>query len=399
MHFIGRLVAVVAIAVVAGTACGPQSRPASSSTAEPPSILAGRPILHRTEIGSSWGVVAVDLSGRREQTSAGWGFAWSPDGRSYASFANDHKTVYVVSEQKVRLDVWKARNGETLSIYWPPATWNPDGRRIAVATEDGAVDISERRHWLVVVDTVKKVELTRTELPWELFSNSPSSDPPRNFAWSPDGRYLLINWDRSAVVDASTGAVATLTTDQALADWAGADSVYYLTIGEGRPFTGLYRWDASSAQSIRIAGGEDLIKAGLYASPTAFLGHGLLRRSPDGTKLALLSWKNSGKLPADGETIRVFSLPAASPPDLSAPLAKLDTGFIVMSADWSPDGRYLAYLGFDSSQKASSWSNVRGEIKVLDVTTGENRTIDEVTFPSELSEVVLYAWRSISWST
>ena len=402
MSLLGRLGAVLAAVVVASTACG--SQPASTSS---PSLTQGsstpssnRSILHATAVGSSWGVVAVNIAGERTLTNAGWGFAWSPDGRYYASFGDDHKTVYLVSGQGARQDVWTARANEALSIYWPPVAWNLDGRRIAVATENAAMAVSERRHWLVVIDVVKKAEVARTELSWQLFDNSESlGDPPRNFAWSPDGHRVLLNWDRSAVVTPSTGEVAVVTSTQAFADWAGPDTVYYFSIGDGPLLTGLYEWNAVTGKTNRIASAEDLGKAHLYANPMSLLGHGLARRSPDGSKLAVVTWKNSAHQLRDGTTVRIFTLPIRSASDLNAPLVELNTNLTVMSADWSPDGRYVAYLGFNGAQTASGWSEVRGQVDVLDVAAATSRMIDQVRFPSELSDVCQYAWHSLSWST
>lgn len=402
MSLVGRLGALVAAMLLAGTACGSQSSStsSSSSTQGSPATSSNRPILHMTAVGSSWGVVAVNLSGERKGTNAGWGFTWSPDGRYYASFGNDHKTVYLVSGQGTREDVWTARANETLSIYWPPVAWNPDGHRIAVATENDTMAVSERRHWLVVIDVVKKAEVARKELSWQLFDNSESlGDPPRNFAWSPDGNRVLLNWDRSAVVNPSTGAVSVVTTSQAFADWGASDTVYYISIGDGPSLSGLYEWNASTGKTNEIASAEDLAKANLYANPMSLLGHGLARRSPDGSKLAVVTWKNSAHQLRDGTTIRIFNLPIGSASNLNAPPVKLDTNLIVMSADWSPDGRYIAYLGFNGAQTASGWSEVRGQVDVLDVLAATSRTIDEVRFPSELSDVDLYAWHSLSWST
>lgn len=393
-----RLGASLGAALLLSVGCGAQSPTSSAPTHDSPSTPASRPILHATAIGSSLGLVAVDLSGQRKEMNGGWGFAWSPDGRDYASFGSDERSVYMVSRQGTREKLWTAREAEKLSVYWPPVAWNPDGHRIAVATESDVMTVSQRRHWLVVIDVTRKAEVARVELPWQLFDDLGTFDPPRNFAWSPDGRTVLINWIWSVVVDPSLGSTGLVTDAQALAEWASPDTVYYLTIGDGPSLSGFYEWDLRTAKSKQLATAEELAQANLYANPVSLLGHGIVRRSPDGSKLALVTWKNSAHQLRDGTTVRIFSLPIASASNLMSPLKTLETGLVVMSADWSPDGRYIAYLGFEAGQTASDWSEVRGRVDVLDLSAGTSRTVDEVRFPSELAEVDLYAWHSLSWS-
>lgn len=393
-----RFMAVAAAMLFVSVACGAQALTSVAPNLESPSSSASRPILHSTAVGTSWGVVAVDLSGKRTSTNAGWGFAWSPDGSAHASFDNNHRTLYLVSGSGVRQDVWTAGSAEQIS-YWPPVTWNPDGRRVAVATENDVMSVSDRRHWLVVIDVVRKAEVARIELPWQLFDSHDTFDPPRNSAWSPDGKKLLLNWIWTAVVDPSTSSTGMVTTTQSVANWAGPNSVDYITIGDGPSLTGLYQWDGLTGKTKPLASAEDMAQAGLYPSPTSLLGHLLVRRSPDGSRLAVVSWKNSGHQLGDGTTIRIFSLPIDSASSLKAPLVTRDTGLIVMSADWSPDGRQIAYLGFDGGQSASGWSEVRGRVDVLDVGAGTTKTIDEVRFQSEIADVDLFAWHSLSWSS
>lgn len=396
-----RVVAAAAAALIMGAACGSQPQGESSPPPAPSSMLAERPILHMTAIGSSWSVVAVGLSGERTGTNAGWGFAWSPDGRSYASLGNDHRTLYIVSAQGVRQNLWTTPAIETLSIYWPPAAWSPDGTRIAVTTEDDTMAINERRHWLVVVDVARRTVVSKTELPWELLDNSNSGgDPPRNFAWSTNGTRVLINWDRTAVVEVSTGEVAKVTDTQSFADWIGPDTVGYFTVDERPSLSGFYSWNAVTARTTQVASARDLALANLNANPLLFFGHGLAVVSPDGTKLAVVTWKNSASDLKDGATIRIYTLPIGSAASLKAPLAKFDTGLVVLSADWSPDGRYIAYLGFNGGQtSAGSWSDVKGTVNLLDLAAGTSRSVDEVSFPSELNQVCQYAWHSLAWSS
>lgn len=141
--------------------------------------------VNRTEVRSD--LYAYDLkTGRERRLTTGeraFDPAWSPDGRqvAFVSLEDGRSRLEVLDVETGRASVLS--EGEGLAEFAAPA-WSPDGRQLAVAykPEHGTWDLA-----LVDAGGGSPVRL------W----TDPALD--RNAAWSPDGRYLFFDSERSGV--------------------------------------------------------------------------------------------------------------------------------------------------------------------------------------------------------
>ena len=253
-------------------------------------------------------LVSADGSGEPVELFEGFALGWSPDGESLAFFA-------------------RSEEGETLSIFdmatstaividkgksFGYLTWSPDGQRIAYSMRqpDATHDA------LVVIDRDGENRRVVAER---------GSHPQ----WSPDGKYVAF----------STGGVG-IGWDIAVAPADGSEE--YERLVPGRTFRWSPKGDAILAWNVgphlrlvSLATHEahdlaDDVRPVLPSSGFSF--------SPDGEQLTFIG---SDPYPQEEayNALYVMNIDGTGVQKLARPSRAIGWG-----ADWSPDGRYIAFV-------------------------------------------------------
>jgi WD40 repeat protein len=259
------------------------------------------------------------LSHRRG--GAGGAVAFRPDGRRVASVVGGPGGGARPGEVRV----WDAAGGKLVHLLPAPGTahrlvFRPDGRRLALATTDGAV---------LVWDAATGKEILR---------RSHHGDSVAGLAYSPDGRFLAsASWDRTVKLwDAATGRVIHVLRGHN----GPVHGVAFHPAGETLASAGwdgqVKVWDARTGKPCKNLAGH---KSAVYG--VAF--------SPDGALLASAGSNGNLKIWDVGAGRVVQSL----------------TGHAgaVLGIAFSPDGRYLAYGGGDAT------------VRVWDIESGVDRVV------------------------
>ena len=238
------------------------------------------------------------------------------------------------------------QNKET--VYVQPATWSPDGKQIVVV-----LNKADRTNQIGLVSTADGSTHVLKTLDWRY---------PGKMAFSPDGRYIAYDFppqetspNRDVFVLAADGsqevALVKHQADDRLLGWA-PEGRTVLFASDRSGSTGAWAVDVVNG---RARGGPRLVKADLWrlsaslgVTRTGVLYYGVQPTSSDVYTATL-----------DSDTGRILS-----PAPVSARVAGQQR-----SADWSPDGRYLAYL----SQSAPVGPTFRVMIRSLE--TGEVREL------------------------
>jgi acylaminoacyl-peptidase len=269
----------------------------------------------------------------------------SPDGRKLIY----ERRFFDIMKDVRRSNLWlldsasgAARPITTGSVSDGQVAWSPDATRIAyVSSDDGKAQIFVR--WLDGGATARITQLERG---------------PSNLAWSPDGRQLAF----TAFVPSETKPLATMPKAPKGAEWAApvtviehtnfrADGAGYLDPG----FTHVFVIGAEGGAPRQVTRGEFNI-----------LGTPAWAR--DGASVYVSSNKDAGGElnPLESEIYRVALVDGA----MSRLTQRVgpDQGPKV-----SPDGKRLAYLGFDD--QGMSYANAR--LHVLDLASGDSRALTE----------------------
>jgi len=267
----------------------------------------------------------------------------SPDGEhiAYVRRQNDIMTdraqssIWMVDVTSGEETPFAGRNGSAFS-----PRWSPDGSRIAyVSTEGGKPQL-----WVKWLETREAVKLTG--LP-----NSPS-----NISWSPDGRSIAY----SMLVEDSAPKLGSAPSGRPEgAKWAEpldiTDLVNFRADGAGELSPGFEK-----IFSISATGGSP---RQLTFGP--FHDGGPLSWSPDGESITFSANRNpdwqTDPLESEIWKLEISTLNVAKLTNRNGP----DAG-----ARYSPDGRSIAYVGFDDAGKA--YENT--ELYVMD-SSGENSRI------------------------
>ncbi len=267
----------------------------------------------------------------------------SPDGTviAYVRRQNDVMTDSAISSiWTIDVDSGEQRPfaGRDGGAFSP--RWSPDGSRIAyVSTEGGSTQL-----WVKWLDSAEAVRLTG--LP-----NSPSS-----IAWSPDGRSIAYTM---LVEDAAPSLGSAPGNRPERAEWADplqiTDLVNFRADGEGEltpGFEKIFVIPAIGGAARQLTFGEYHDGGPLSWSPDASTIYFNANRNPD--------WQID---PVEGDiwaldvaSLALTRLTSRDGPDFGAQV--------------SPDGRHIAYVGFDDAGRA--YENT--ELYVMDA-DGEGRRI------------------------
>ncbi|MGD8832517.1 MAG: S9 family peptidase [Pseudomonadales bacterium] len=264
----------------------------------------------------------------------------SPDGRTIAYSRNGYD---VMTDRPVSR-IWLvasdgSRQRPLIDANGGGAVWSPDGGRIAfLSDEDGDPEIF--MHWVADNRTASITRLTQK---------------PSNLHFSPDGRWLAF----SMFEPADEEPLVKPPKAPEGAEWAPAfkvyDDVVYRVDGQGylKPgFTHVYVVPATGGSPRRITSGD--------------FDHGAFAWSADGTAIIVSAnrrpdWQLE---PLDSDLYQV----------------SVDTGAYTRLTERygpdqepaiSPNGRYLAWTGFDDAHRGYE----NAELYVRDLVSGETRSL------------------------
>lgn len=268
----------------------------------------------------------------------------SPDGReiAYVRRQNDIMTdraissIWLINVASGEERPFAGRSGSAFS-----PRWSPDGSRVAyVSTEGGKAQL-----WVKWLDSGEAVRLTG--LP-----HSPSS-----IAWSPDGRSIAYTM---LVEDAAPKLGSAPSNQPEGAEWAEplqiTDLVNFRADGQGELKAGFEKIFVISA----TGGAPRQLTFGEYHDG------GLLSWSPDGNTLYFSANRNpdwqtdpveADLWALDMTTLGLSKLTTRDGPDFAPQV--------------SPDGRRIAYLGFDDQGRA--YENT--ELYIMDVGGDDQRAL------------------------
>jgi dipeptidyl aminopeptidase/acylaminoacyl peptidase len=111
--------------------------------------------------------------------------------------------------------------------------------------------------------------------------------------------------------------------------------------------------------------------------------------SPDGRWIAYHSHRSEepgSYYSAEGSTDTIYIRRPDAP--VETEISLFDFGWEVGNADWSPDGRRLAFESWDREVQGASWT----WIATIDPDTGETISVDRLPLPEEVKNISWSAW-------
>jgi len=279
---------------------------------------------------------AVYPDGRRLRPLAhAFGAAWSPDGTSFAYVAETpgHRIgLRVQSLDGATRPVFTAASNEGI-FPWP--MWSPDSRRIAVIVlRRGG---GSPANVLTIIGVDDRTAVTCVTIPTETMHLPYYVAPPNRFRWSPDGRKILVSWERATVVHIETRRLEHICAWPVIAEWApDSNGVYYVVMGTlyqpaARSIGGGCLKKLGTQDPVKLIEGSRIRELGLSLAPVV---HGRLVLSPSGSLLALATGSDMG----NASVAHVFDLRRGR---RAFAVASTVLG-IVMALDWAPDGQSMA---------------------------------------------------------
>jgi len=281
----------------------------------------------------------------------GWirGVAWSPDGHMLASTGED-----------AEIRVWKVATGQSIAHLRPASlptwslAWSPDGKWLAAGngvyeskTINGKVLILDVQSEIpstaenvepplpslqaITTANAGKIQLLKT-LPIPGFKTSALSQC--SIAFSPDGKLLsgVCYQNTIPVWEAQSGQLLRSLESSPVHEVAVAFSPDGKQIATGGFAKNIRLWDSATGQLIRTI---DPLSLPIWE----------LAFSPNGNRLALANF-NRSSASSDTSGIHLWN---ASNGELLWGYKDDDKRLLVLSVDYSPDGKTLAYGTFDSA--------------------------------------------------
>lgn len=357
-----------------------------------------RPILHfdvEEKDGQKRLVMAATTAeGHRVKTDTTHGAVWSPKGTWFAVFAGTDRAggqaLYQVN-LKGEVDLVYDPKAEEHIIGWHPA-WSPDGRKIAVLV--GVLSKTGQRHLgVTVIDAVEKKVLSRHRIPDGTINLPYYMSPPNNFRWSPDGRKILISWEKAVVIDVEKMNCFFIVTDEpAVAEWApDSESVLYFAISDRanpskRALGGVYVKKLGDSNPVELIDRKGLVTLGLGLHPDICFA--LMVLSPTSSRLAIVTGTTKEKV----VQLQIHHLKAGAF-DLSQPARTFQTDERITALEWSPDESRVAVVTLDKDGRAA--------VKVLHLETGVWSTVAKINLDLQqlgVTGLELLGYKNLSWT-
>lgn len=336
-----------AVAVTLALACSGRDRVHPPTASAPPQ----RPILHLAvqQEGNTTRVVTLGTGPdgvARGPLLDSTGAAWSPDGARVAYVAAGGMSLAV---QTLAGDTRTALNAvSNFHPIFPWPAWSPDGRRIAVI-EIGWCETGSATSYLGVVDL--ETGKVKRFGPYEFWDARGTEWGPTNFTmprrirWSPDGRRVLVAWDKTVALDPDTGRSEVVVDRPVLAEWAP----------EGRAINYI---DVAGARRSREGNLGPVYYKPLGGSELRVLDRLRLETGGATGEDATPDIADMAVSPGDGGLIAVVYgssrirasrlLIVNTGPDgrmaIERPVLNATVEGVVLAIDWAPDGRDLAVL-------------------------------------------------------
>ncbi len=304
------------------------------------------------------------------------GGVWSPDGVWIAHVTQQGQGLKLVNLQGQEETILETFDWEPI-YAWP--VWSPDGRRIAVITVQWC-EIGSRISSIVIID-VAEGRVLRRHWPYDFWeAGGTELGPtnitlPRHIRWSPDGRKILVSWDKVVVIDVVTGDAEEISPVPVLAEWApDSDAVYYFeieafdkprdqTLGE------FFVKRLGAVSSIKLIDRERLTALGLTAQRPVLA---LMTLSPSGSRLAVAAGSTDGS----SSNVHVYDLMEDETVAFAMPSQSFETSSLIAALEWAPD---------ESSLAAAVVAEEGLNIDVLNLAEGDWTTLAMV--PVELRQI------------
>ncbi len=371
---------------------GPETPPATARTSPPATVT--RAILHIDRVaegtreslvtkgvypdGRTLGIVAPAL-----------GAAWAPDGQILAYVSADGSELRTVDLQGTEKTVFKSFDRWEPLYAWP--LWSPDSQRVAIVTIEWCKGGS-RIASLVVIDPAdgESVKHGRYDF-WQAQGTEDGPTRfslPKNLRWSPDGKKILVSWDKAVVVDAETGFSETISTRPVIAEWApGSDAVYFFEIENSdsvskRELGDFYVKALGATDPVKLMDRQDLAELGLAAGAGAIPV--FMNLSPGGNRLAI----GSGLTEDATGQLNIYDLSLDATVRLDEPAKSFESEYAIAALEWAPDGNSLATVAVAGDTAA---------IKVLDLATGTWGTVTSLDL--ETRDRLEFNFKILSWSS
>jgi hypothetical protein len=289
-------------------------------------------------------------------------------------------------QQKV---LFKTAIGERLCA-WP--AWSPSGDQIAII--HGQFDLKKQHfsHNIIIAD-INGSKISRHRLPKGTLNFPLVMAPFNQFSWSPDGKKILISWDKAGVLNVDTGRFIKMSDSPIIAEWApNSNSVYYFDVESDvrkRGLKNFYKIDLDSAKPTKLADESGYKQNGLRHSSCIY-GH--LNLSPSGSKMMFAGGSNDEMQ----DVIRIYSIERDKPIDIFKPLQKLPVDAIIMSTQWASDEKSIAVLVIRVKP------SMELTVEILNLETQEKKTVTKIDLPKKVSEIeiidLIGTVKSLCWT-